>query len=253
MPPAKNPVKTTRLTLSLVSEIESNGPGRVTELADRLDVSKSAVHNHLSTLEEEGYVVKEEKEYRLGLKFLQIGGRIRDNMDLYRAAKPEMQNLAQETGELTTLMTEENAKGVYIYRFKGEQGIDLNTYIGMRDYLHSTALGKAILAFLPEDRVREIISRHGLPEMTEETITDPEKLLSTLDEIQERGYAIDDEEWTEGVRCIAAPIVVDDQVYGSLSVSAPISRMKDEQLQTEWTERIIAATNVVELNIKHSR
>lgn len=248
---AKYPIRATETTLSIIEELKATGGMGVTDLARRVGISKSAIHNHLATLEQHGYVVKEENEYRLSLKFLEIGGYIRSRMELFNVSESEVKGLANNTGELANLLTEERGLGVYIYRSKGEQAVQLDTYPGMPKYLHAMALGKAILAYMPEEKVRSIINEHGLPAITEDTVTDANQLFESLKEIRETGVAFDDEESASGVRCVAAPIEVDDQVLGSISVSAPTSRMMGQTFEKQIPEKVLRAANVIELNIKY--
>lgn len=250
-PKAEHPVETTRKSLRLVEALkEADGAG-VTELADQLDMSKSVVHNHLSTLREEGYVVKRDGDYALSLKFLELGGYTRKQMDLYRVARPEIDQLAEETGELVNLMTENRGLGVYLYRAKGKEAVDLNTYTGCQTYLHSTALGKCILSQIPAERRREIFDEHGLPPATEKTITDPDRLEERLEQVQEQGYAIDDSELLEGLRCVAAPIIGEDGVIGAISISIPAGRLPIEKARTEMTERVQNIANVIEVQVRY--
>lgn len=251
MSEAKHPVRTTETTLSVIEALKARDGGRVTELADSLGLAKSAVHNHLSTLRDHGYVVKDGEEYHLGLKFLDLGGYRRHRMELFRTAEPEVNRLAEETGELANLLTEEHGKGIYLYRAKGEQALDLDTYAGMRKHLHATALGKAILAFSSESKVRAIIDRHGLPRMTDRTIADESSLFETFERIRERGVALDDEEATDGVRCVAAPVKTDERVLGAISISAPTSRMRGDRFEETVPDKVRSAANVIELNIKY--
>ncbi|PSP86133.1 IclR family transcriptional regulator [Halobacteriales archaeon QS_1_68_17] len=249
----KNPVSTTRKTIRIVEALQELGRARLTDIADEMGMSKSTVHSHLSTLEEGGFVVKEDKEYRLGLRFLELGGFTRSRMDLYKTAEPELGRLAAETGELVNLMTEEYGRGIYLYRAKGERAVGLNTYAGYRTPLHTTALGKAIIAHLPRERVSEIVDRHGLESRTAETVTDREKLFDRLDEIRSRGFALDDEEYISGVRCVAAPVLdTDDRAIGSISVSAPTSRLSSEKFEEEVPNLVRSTANVIELNINYS-
>ena len=250
---AKHPVRTTEKTLRLVEALrEADGAG-VTELANRLGMGKSAVHNHLSTLRKHGYVVKEGDTYRTGLKFLEVGGQRRNRMELYQAAEPKVNELARQSGELCNLMTEEGGVGVYLYRAKGEDAVDLDTYAGRRTNLHNTALGKAVLAHLPRSRVEGIVDRHGLPAETDNSITDEGTLFEELDRVRERGYAVDDEERLKGLRCVAVPVRTSDgRVLGAISISSPRSRMKGERLEREIPEMIQNAANVVELDINYA-
>ncbi|WP_129115433.1 HTH-type transcriptional regulator XacR [Halegenticoccus tardaugens] len=249
---AKHPVRTTEKTLALVEALMEEGPCGVTELAQNLDMGKSAVHNHLTTLRKHGYVLKTGDEYRVGLKFLEIGGCTRKSMEFYQVAEPEVKSLAAETGELANLLVEEQGLGVYLMRSKGEQAVNLDTYAGLRTYLHTTALGKAILAYLPESRVDEIIDQRGLEPITSKSIETRDELFETLEAVRERGYAIDDGERLEGLRCIAAPVKTSSgTVLGSISVSAPASRVSDDDLHGELADRVLSAANVVELNINY--
>jgi len=242
--------ETTLRVLETLKELDGAG---VTEVADRLDLPKSTVHNHVSTLLRNEYVVKEGDTYRVGLQFLEFGEYIRDRMPIYDVARPEVERLAEETGELANLLVEEHGKGVYLSRAKGSRAVRLDTYAGMRVHLHCTALGKAILAHLPDERVREIIDTHGLPERTDTTITDEATLLEELEETRERGYAYDTEERLAGLRCVAAPIRnLDGNALGAISVSGPTSRMKGERFEEAVPEELISTANVIELNLNYS-
>jgi DNA-binding IclR family transcriptional regulator len=251
MSEAKHPVRTTETTLSIIEELSTVESGRVTELADSLGLAKSAVHNHLNTLRDHGYVVKEGTQYRLSLKFLEIGGYLRRQMGLFRAAEPQVNWLADQTDELANLLVEENGKGVYLYRAKGQQALDYDTFAGKRKYLHATSLGKAILAFTDRERVEEILDRHGLPDVTENTVTDRGTLFDELEEIRSQGVAFDDEEATPGVRCVAAPIRAEGRVLGSISISAPTNRMRGDRFRETVPDKVRRAANVIELNIKY--
>lgn len=249
---AKYPVRTTEKTLALIEQLAEHGSCGVTELASDLDMGKSAVHNHLTTLQKHGYVQKAGEEYQLSLKFLEVGGRIRKSMELYQVAEPEVKSLAAETGELANILVEEQGMGVYLMRAKGAEAVDLDTYAGLRTRLHTTALGKAILAHLPESRIEEIIDHHGLEQKTKKSISTREALFETLDDVRERGYAIDDGERLEGLRCLGAPVRTSSgEVLGAISVSAPASRVSDEDLHGDLPEKVLSAANVIELNINY--
>jgi DNA-binding IclR family transcriptional regulator len=249
---AKHPVRTTEKTLALVEQLMEDGPCGVTDLSNELSMGKSAVHNHLTTLRKHGYVLKDDDEYQIGLKFLEIGGRVRKSMEFYQVAEPEVKSLAAETGELANLLVEEQGMGVYLIRAKGDEAVDLDTYAGLRTHLHTTALGKAILAHLPTSRVEEIVEHRGLERATPDSIGTREELFEELDEIRERGYAVDDGERLAGLRCLAAPVKASSgEVLGAISVSAPASRISDDDLHGALPERVLSAANVVELNINY--
>lgn len=250
---ADPPIKATHLTLRILEtlmELESAG---VTEIATQLDLPKSTVHDHLRTLEQNSYVVSDEGTYKIGAKFLTLGGFARSRMKLYNIAKPELDKLARETGEHVNLMIEQHGRGVFLYISTGEDALSLDTYVGKRTYLHTTALGKAILANLPQERYEEIIDEHGLERITDQTITTRDRLDAALEEIRAQGYAVDDGERIEGVQCIAAPVVGNNnQVLGALSVSAPKSRMEQRVEEQNIPDQIKRVANVIEVNATYS-
>lgn len=249
---AKHPVQTTEKTLSLVEELKRRGKCGVTELAGELEMGKSAVHNHLMTLRKHGFVTKEGEEYRLSLKFLDVGGYIRRSMEFYQVAEPEVKALANETGELANLLVEEHGWGVYLMRSKGEQAVNLDTYVGRCTHLHTTALGKAILAHLPEQRVDEIVDRRGLERKTPNSIETRDELFDRLESIRKQTYAIDYGERLEGLRCVAAPVKSsENEVLGAISVAAPAGRVSDDDLTNDLPDRVLSAANVIELNINY--
>jgi len=248
----KHPVTTVDRTLQIVETIQDLDGAGVSEIADRVDVGKSAVHNHLTTLENREYVVKEGDEYHIGLAFLGLGAYARQRNDIYSAARSEVEDLAEETGELVNLLVEKNGMGIYLYQAKGDDAVELDTYVGKRVHLHCTALGKAMLGFRPKDETQEILETRGMPELTPETTTDSEEFHAELEEVRERGYAIDDGERLAGLQCVAAPVTDDqDRSIAAISVSYPVHRVDDGYYE-EVANAVLGAANVVELEHNYS-
>ncbi|WP_114579449.1 IclR family transcriptional regulator [Saliphagus sp. LR7] len=252
MSQARNPVGATETTFAIIEAIDELDGCGVTDLADHLGMPKSTVHNYLSTLEQEEYIHKEEASYQVGIKFLDIGASARRRLPIYEVAKPEVNKLAEETGELANLLIEDHGKGVYVHQARGEQAVQVDSSVGARVDLHATAFGKAILAHLPVSRVDDIIEHHGLPQRTERTVGTREELETVLDEIRERGYAVDDQERLEGLRCVAAPILTDSRVLGAVSLSGPGNRMQGDYFEEELPMRLLETVNVIELNFTYS-
>jgi len=231
--------------------IPGEGPDgrRFRKLQSCFSEGDSVVHNHLSTLKEAGYVVQEGDHDDLGLRFLELGGQTRKRRRLYQAAEPAVQEPAGETGVLCNLLIEQNGVGAYRYRATGSQAVDIDTFAGMRTPITTTALGKAILAFVPRDRVDEIVEEHGLPAITDQTVSDRATLEEELETIHEQGDALDDGERIEGSRCVAAPITdADKTAIGATSVSRPENRIRNERFREDLPERVTGVANVVELN-----
>ncbi|WP_435197418.1 IclR family transcriptional regulator [Natronomonas sp. EA1] len=223
---------------------ESAGAG-VSEVAAELGVSKSTAHNHLTTLESLGYVVRTDDGFALGLQFLDLGDHARKRHSLYHASVSEMNDLVETIGERGQVMVEENGHGVYIYQVKTEQGVQTDSHIGTTVDLHATAVGKSYLAFCDE-ATRDRILGDGLSELTSHTISDREALEADLAEIAERGYAFNDEERITGMRAVGAPILTDDEaVIGAISVSGPTTRMNGEWYRQEVPEMVMQAARII--------
>ncbi|MFC6906662.1 IclR family transcriptional regulator [Halalkalicoccus tibetensis] len=228
----------------------------VTELADHLDQSKSTTYTYLTSLEEGGLVAKADDQYRLSFDFLLFGEYVRNRSPLYTIGKSHIDALAAETGQYAHLVVEENGRGLNLYKSKGERAIGDDYQAAkfqQRDYLHITASGKAILAYLPRERVEGIVDRHGLPARTERTITSRERLFEELADVREQGYAHNDGEEIEGFRAVGAPIRSrDGSVLGSMSVSGPESAFGDESRHREVVDAVVRTANVIEVNVNMS-
>lgn len=249
MEPAKPvTVGATETSLRIIDALRTLDGAGVTDLAEHLELPKSTVHNHLQTLRRNEYVTKQGSEYAVGLRFLQLGEHARDRRPIATIAPPEIDKLAEETREMANLLVEEHGRGVFLYRAKGADAVHMDTHAGKRVPLHTTGFGKAILAHLPDERVERVLDRHGLPAVTPSTITDRGRLLEELETIRERGYAYDDEERLEGLRCVAAPVIVDDDVLGAVSVSGPRSRIRGDWYREELPSLVMSTANVIEIN-----
>lgn len=247
-------LKTVNTTVEVIQGlVELDGAG-VTELAEYLDLSKAAVHNHLTTLQANRLAVKRGSTYHLGLRFVTLGEYVKHQSVLYEAGTGPTDDLAGTTGEYAHLMTEEHGRGIHIYKARGTEAVAEeyhNLNLERPDYLHYSSTGKAVLAYLPDDRVEFIVEEYGLPRRTENTITDPDVLRDELEGIRERGYATNDEEEIIGLRAVGAPIRASDgRVLGAISVSGPTSRMKGEAFRSEIPEQVMEAANIIELNIE---
>ncbi|MFB6077891.1 MAG: IclR family transcriptional regulator [Halarchaeum sp.] len=244
-------LKSVRRAFEIVEHLRASGPATLSDVAASLDVPMSTAHIHLSTLVETGYLVKVDGEYRCSLRFLETGGDLRDEMPLFEVAKAEVDDLQEQLGEIANLGTRESGYLVKLYKAEDETSIDDNAPIGHHFYLHTTAMGKAMLAQLPGDEVDAILDRRGLPQMTEGAIADREALTADLEAARERGYAVNDEEHFGGVRAVAVPIMSDSgEAIGSISLSGPVSRMDDERIGDEIVPALRDKRNVVELRLR---
>jgi DNA-binding IclR family transcriptional regulator len=236
--------------IEAMMDVESIG---VSELARKLDVPKSTAHVYLRTLENAGFVVNESGKYRLSLRFLKYGGYVRNRLKLYQAAKLEVDKLAVETGEVANLGVEENGMRVLLYKSEVTDAIHDNAPIGEYTQMHWTALGKAMLAQFPDERVEAIVDRHGLPRANEYTITTQSALFKELATIREQGYSIENQDRRQGVLTIAVPIFDrnTDEVISAVSVSGPKNRLKETKTRDDLVDAVQSTANVIELRYTH--
>lgn len=237
---------------NIVESLERMDGARVSELADELDLPRSTAHVYLKTLREAGYVVQDGDRYQLGLRFLKHGGYTRHRLNIYQAAKSEVDELSRRTGEVCDLGIEENGKRVLLYKSEGPEGVTQKPVTGEYTHMHMTALGKALLSVLPRERVEAIVDRHGLPRATQHTISTREELFEELTETRERGYSLENQERREGIRAIGTSIRnTQGDAIGAISISGPMSKLTDERLQDELAQEIANSTNIIEIKHKN--
>lgn len=229
----------------IIATLRESGTMTVSEVASTLDIPTSTAHVHLKTLHSLGYIVKEDRAYRLSLRFLRDGCAIRQRKHIYQTAKEEIDSLAAESREVANLGVEENGKRVLLYQSEGNEAVYDNAPVGEYTNMHWTALGKSLLSHLPRSRIDDIVETHGLPAKTDRTITTRERLLAELETIRERGHALEDEERREGIRSVAVPLIVNGTVIGAISISGTKNRLNDERIDERILERLYAAANII--------
>ena len=203
------------------------GEAGVTELAERLSVDKSSVFRLLQTLVKYGYVEQdaETRRYRLGPQVVTLSRSILTRMPLRDQAKPFLRQLMERTGECAHLAIPARGQALYIDQVESPATLSVNTGVGTLAPLHCTALGKVLLAYGAEPIPRE------LRPYTQRTITDPAELRAHLEQTRRWGYAIDDEEFAAGVRCVAVPVWdFRGRVVGAIGISGPSGRVSLERL-----------------------
>lgn len=251
-PGTRTGVKSDETMFAILDALRGAGGAGVTELADELDVAKSTVHNHLSSMRDHGFVVQVGDEYRLGLEFFSYGQEVRNDMEVYRAARPVVDDLVEETGEMVWLLAPQQGRVMYLYGRAGKTSVDVNTILGSWEYMHCTSGGKAILAYYDDEDVDRVVEQHGLPARTANTITDREELREELAAVRDQGYALNLGEDLEGIHAIAVPLLYEDEIQGSIAVAGPAHRMDRERCETEVLDALIASTNDVELNLAYT-
>ena len=203
------------------------------EISHKLGIPKSSASYILRTLERRGYLRRDPEtgRYRLGLKILSLGGDARANLDLAEVALPFMRGLQDRIHLTIHLAVLDQGEAVYIEKVEAPGFFKVNTWVGRRMYLHSTSVGKCLLAWLPKPEVETLLRQQGMKKRTPKTISSVAKLLSGLERVREQGHALDDEENSLGARCVGAPIFdAAGGVTAALGVSGTLTQMDEENM-----------------------
>jgi DNA-binding IclR family transcriptional regulator len=227
----------------------ATGSESLTTLSRTVGLHRTTVFRILGTLRARGYVIRESDtdRYRLGVRVLTLAGAVLDDLDVRQIARPALEALNQSSSELVFLSVMESGEVVTVERLESSQPLSLRARLGSRRPAHCTAAGKAFMAVMAEAE-REAILKKPLVVFTPRTIVDPDVVRQQLRETRARGFAWDDEEYFEGVRCVAAPVFgIERRIVGVVSLAAPTVRTPWERLwrlgaEVRATARTISAS-----------
>ncbi len=220
----------TLMVLNCFSEYQTEM--RLSEIAEEIGLNKSTVHGILNTLKYHGLISQDEEshKYRLGLRLVELGSRAANSLNVIQIAGPKIRKLCREIEETVHLGTLDGDEMVYIDKIESWQSMRIASSIGARLPAYGTGMGKAIMAFLNEEELMQTIPDVFRP-FTSNTIMNMEDLLEELEKIKGNGYAIDNEEYSVGLKCVAAPIFDHEgKVKYSISVSGPGVRMSEGKM-----------------------
>ena len=218
--------------LKILELLAEKGGLSVSEVAAHLDIHRSVSHRYLATLRDLGYLIQEpSSHYRLSFRLFELGMQVINTLEINQIARPFMLELAKATNESVNFGLLDGNEIIYIDKIQSSEILRMDLAIGTRVPVYCAALGKAILAYLPEEEQKSILESSPMKARTPKTIINRKKLLQELQTIREKGLALDDEELAVGMRCIAAP-VFDFREYPqfAISVEGPTSRMTDDRM-----------------------
>lgn len=198
------------------------------DIAGRLHLHKSTIHRLLMVLEQHRFIRKNagDGKYALGLKLFELGSHAAKGLTLREHAPPFLARLVRETGETAHVGVLDDGDMLSIANVEGPRALRMRSAVGRRTPAHCSALGKAVLAFLPPSSVDDLIARRPLKALTGKTLVTRDALVADLHRIRVRGYAIDDEEIERGLRCVGAPVRdCTGLVIGAVSVAGPAFRI----------------------------
>jgi DNA-binding IclR family transcriptional regulator len=231
--------------MALILEILGHYPNGLSlgGLSDKVELPKGTTHRLLTSMAYFDFVRQDHasKHYHLGFKLVELGNNLLSHIDLRKEAHPYLISLSKEVQETVHLVILDQNKAIYIDKVDlySRWGLQMVSKLGSRIPLHCTAVGKVLLAYMPETAAEMLIQSVNLDRLTSNTITDPTELEQCLKTIRKKGYAIDDEENESGVRCIAAPIRNDiGQVVAAMSVSGATTRISIDKINDSLKSRV---------------
>lgn len=186
----------------------SAGPMDLGDISRSLKMNKSTVYRFLATLMEDGYVNQDPNsgKYSLGSKVTWLAAHFLEKIEVRNLARPLLQELARTTGETIHMAILDQNEVSYIEKIDGNQAVRMASRVGSRAPVHCTALGKVLLSCQPEKEWHRYVAEVGLASRTPFTITEPDTFFQELRHVRSQGYALDNQEAEDGIRCIAAPI-----------------------------------------------
>lgn len=218
--------------LEVLSDYE-DGLG-ITEISEKVKLHKSTVHRLLATLIFKGYVEQsyETNKYKLTLKLFELGNKKVEKMDLVAVARPYLKKLVEKTNEVVHLVVSEGTEIIYVGKEESQNTIRTHSRIGYRRPLYCTAVGKSILSYMKDEEVEDIWNKSNIERLTEYTITNFDEFKRYLNEVREKGYAVDEQENEIGVRCVGASIFNHKgEVCGAISISGSIISFTEAKLE----------------------
>ena len=230
---AQSPVNSVAKALKILNCFTpTQGYQTLTQISKQLSLPKSTVLNLIRTLEQQGYLMRVSgQSYQLGYKVLELGYCMQVNLPIVQYALPFMEKLQIQTGEIIYLTSHIHGRVLYLEGLYPSIRVGNYSNTGKTLPMHCTGCGKAMLAYLPEEELLHVLEVSPLVRFTPNTITDRGRLFQELEEIRRRGYAIDVEEESPGVKCVGLAIRDSDGYpVGAISISGTVMSMRDELL-----------------------
>ena len=220
--------------LGILEGVAQNRDGLTNaEISRKLGIPKSSASYILRTLERRGYLRRQTQtgRYRLGLKVLSLGRDVLTGFEIGEVAAPILRALVERTQLTAHLAILDHGEAVYIEKVDAPGFIKMDTWVGRRMFVHSTSVGKALVAHSPKSDVEAILRQHGMKKRTPKTISTPSRFFAELEKVRAQGYAVDDEENSLGARCLAVPVFDRlGRVEASLGISGTTTQIDDAHL-----------------------
>lgn len=239
--------------LAIIELISQHPQGlKLSEISQQLGLPHSTAHHLLDTLRQREYIRQDEdtRRYLLGFHFLEISRRMLESLDLRSIARKYLLQISQACGQAVHLAVLNDKKLVYIDMVEARQGLALASYVGFSTDLYAAAGGKVLLAGMSEREVCALYADTPLKPYARNTLTSLGALLQELEQVRQRGYAIDDEEYYNGVRCVSAPIRAGGKVVAALSITGSVFVMTVDKIHTEFKAMVVEAADEISEKLK---
>ncbi|GHE21299.1 IclR family transcriptional regulator domain-containing protein [Halomonas urumqiensis] len=220
--------------LNLLERLSASPGGlALSELAEQADLAPSTTHRLLQALQSQGFVIQDAElgVWKIDVKTFRIGNSFLEARDFVGTSRPFLRRLTAQTGETANLGIRDNGTAVFLAQSESPQMMRMITRLGSRAPLHASGVGKALMAWLPDDELERVLSEQGLTQVTENTLATPQALREGLAEIRRQGFAGDREEHAIGLHCVAACIHDQHGIpLAAISVSGPVARIPEARL-----------------------
>lgn len=234
--------------LRILEAFAEEGPARkredlsLVQIAEAVDLDKSTAFRFVYTLQELGYLERDEasKRYRPGLKLLELGFAALESLDLVQRAEPHLAELARETGEAVNMALRDGVQIVYVAHISSTQVVSVNMRVGARLPLYCSSLGKAHLLDHSAEALGDLLGKGPYEAQTERTLTTLDALWADLELARWHGYTVSDEELVVGARSLAAPVRNrDDQIIAAVNVSVSSARFSRQELEQHYAQPVL--------------
>lgn len=247
-----NNVQSIERALTILDMLSEYPDGiQITRLSEIVGLNKSTTHRLLATLVNMNYVVKDDTtdKYKLGLQIVYLSRNILSNMNITEISKPYLEKLVRDVNETVHLCIEDNGEVMYVDKIESNQTIRMYSRIGSRAPMYCTGVGKVLLSGMSETKFNKIVSKMEFFPRTEATITSKEELIREVEKIKQQQYSLDNVEYQDGIRCIAAPIFdYNGNIIATFSISGPSNRVTMDVVNNLLIDKVRQTTAEISLN-----
>jgi DNA-binding IclR family transcriptional regulator len=246
-------VKSANRAMEILQLVNANPQGlSLSEICQRLEMPKSSTHELLHAMEQQKFLQIDGKRYKIGIRIFELGQTASRNLDILRAVRPHVKWLSSQSSMTTQFGILEKTEVIYLSKITSHEGIAVESQVGARMPAHATALGKAMLSLLPDEVLETNYESVVFEKFTPSTIASTSELRDRLNEIRDKKFAEDHEEFTKGVFCLSVPVpALREDTIGAISISMPKETWKQVE-RDKLVEKLHLAGTRIRENMKET-